>query len=57
MQNTVPNFEEKTCYEINVQTEYINELHDLRRDCVLISRNSDFSVEKYTWKNGKGTEG
>ena len=57
MQNTVRNFEEKTCYEINVQIKYTNELGDLRSDYVLISRNLDFGVEMYTWKNGRGTEG
>lgn len=57
MQNTVRNFEEKTCYEINVQIKYTNELGDLRSDYVLISRNLDFGVEMYIWKNGRGTEG
>jgi len=52
MQNTGRNFEEKTCYEINVQIVYTNELRD-----VLISRNLDFGGEMYTRKTGRGTEG
>ena len=45
MQNMVRNFEEKMCYETNVQIKYTNELRDLRRGYVLISRDLDFGGE------------